>query len=444
MTDITIAIKSPNDAALTWAAGRGMIRYNIAAAKETRATTNNQSNHHAAILLALAAHAGNGKSYAGSGATRTPAGWVQAQIEYWINGTSTSQNDNAPAMLSGYCAQYEMTAVAVIAIAKTTPSVWNSLSASTKARCDLLMKGALVSSVWATSDQNPYVRGGSLASQSERDMRGYPCGRDFNANFSIPMALVAYVVAHYMGLAAADTFLKGFNRTTFAAEVAKARGFWDMWNTFRQDWKGNGSPGPTKAQLELCCRGPVVGGSPTGFRTRGWTLSQLVNVIELEVGKMWSGVIRPGFQRSAGAYGVPEDKAAGRLTKSADFTGLPNNGLTGQATELQTSDANGSRSSMDYCHHGLQATLAALAALAAQGAVPLGNAAIIDILGRMDRGVKDLEYKSTRGYIDYRRGSRDTSNGEWSITRRAAWGLPHMYSAWRDALYPWAFQLRRL
>jgi hypothetical protein len=435
-------VRSPNDAALAWAAAQGFMTFNMAQASETRATTNDQANHHAALLMALAAHAGNAREYTGSGATRTPAAWVRGQIAHWVGGRSTTANDNAPAALSGYTAQYEATCAAVVAIARRTPAVWDGLSAAERSRCDLLMKGLLVSSVWCTSDENPFVSGGTQASLPERDMRGYPCGRDFNANFSLPMALVAHVCANYLGVPEADAFLRGFERAAFAAELRDAGGFWDMWNTFRQNWTANNFAGPTAAQLELCCRGPLAGGARTGFRTRGWTLSQVMNVVDRELGKMWNGVIRPGFQRALGAYGVPEDTAAGRLTNLADFAGLPNEGMTGQAQELQTSDADGSRSSMDYCHHGLQATLACLGALAAQAAAPLGNADMIDVGARMNRGVADLRYKSERGYVDWRRGGRDTRNGEWTIARRAGWGLPHMYSAWEDALRPWFLQPR--
>jgi hypothetical protein len=433
-------VRSPDDAALAWAAAQGYMTFNVAGATETRATTNDQANHHAALLMALAAHAGNVREYAGGGATRTPAAWVRGQIAHWVGGASTTRNDNAPAAVSGYTAQYEATCAGVLAIARRTPAVWDGLSAAQRTRCDLLMKGLMVSSVWCVSDHNPFVSGGSLASQSERDMRGYPCGRDFNANFSLPMAGVAFVCAQYFGVAAANAFLAGFDRTAFAEELRNAGGFWDMWNTFRQDWTSNNFPGPTRAQLETTCKGPLVSGVRTGFRYRGGTLASVMLMVAREVGKMWSGVIRPGFQRAAGVFGVPEDTGAGRLTNSADFAGVPNQGSSGQAQELQSSDADGSRSSMDYSHHGLQATLALVGALAAHDAIPLGSADAIDALNRMGRGVPDLRHKSERGYIDFRRGNRDTN--EWSIARRTAWGLPHMYSGWEDGLRPWFLQPR--
>ena len=348
------------------------------------------------------------------------------QLKHW-----SSDKQTAPAGRSGYPAQYDISFVCAVLLARRTPSVWAALTQTERTRLDLSMKGELVGNCFTTSDNHPYIPGDW---SDLRTIRGYRAGRNVNANYSTPPKLIPHLVAAYMasdggtGAALAQAFLNTFNQEAFAAACAPIAnggigGRNDLWDTYRRRWtsavqieqhgadKANPmGEGPTAAQILSSIRGG--GNATTGlWKCFGNSLYDPRAALQAELNFVWSKVVKIGITGVAGAETGPGVSQAygtkgswtsnvlrGCITDKSAWAGLPNAGETGMEQELDGTDAGGPpgngparRSSMSYAQKGSVTVMMAAAALAAAGAISREEAGWIAANARMQFGVTDLE-----------------------------------------------------
>lgn len=371
------------------------------------------------------------------------------QLKHW-----SSDNQTAPAGRSGYPAQYDISFVCAVLLARRTPSVWAALTPIERTRLDLSMKGELVGNAFTTSDNHPYLPGDW---SRLRTIRGYRAGRDVNANYSTPPKLIPHLVAAYLasdggnGAALAQAFLNTFDQEAFAAACAPvARGGVggrdDLWDTYRRRWTSavqaeqHGADmanpmgeGPTAAQILASIRG---GGTAANGR---WTcygnaLADTRQALQAELNFVWSKTVKVGLTGVAGAETGPGVSQAygtrgswtnnvlrGCVTDKGAWAGLPNAGEVGMEQELDGNDGGGPpgngparRSSMSYAQKGSVTVMMAAAALAAAGAITPAEAGWIAANARMQVGVTDLKYRDRHGHRSYAKGGNTSANEDWT------------------------------
>lgn len=323
---------------------------------------------------------------------QTAAQKLLAQLLYW---TEPGQ-DRLPAGDSGYKAQYEINAVAAIAIAKLIPTIWNdpALTADRKTRLDLAMQGCLAGSAWCMSDANLWM--GSFA--TERTIMGFQSGQNANPNFSSPPKEIIQIASEYLGRSAAAAFLATFDRAAFSAACTAAGGLGKMALVFSRDWtpsqvdtvygKSSGArTGPTRLQLETAVRN-------YSCKIRGVTTADAAVVFAEQLEYNFQKLIRPGvIGRNGSPYGIigayTQNQLRAVLVTEAAWAGLPNAGLVGAPFELDT--VNGGyqpdlRSSMSYVARGVGAVFAGMCAPAAQGLHVGREAQLAEGTARVQRG----------------------------------------------------------
>lgn len=441
-------------------------------------------------LLALATFAGEARAFTTETSafrgSRIPRARLLEHMRHWLDG-------RAPAGRSGYNAQYEAQFVAVAAIMRATPAVWDlapalgGLSAAEKTQIDLVMKGCAIGSLWVVSDQNPYGMG--VLSGRQRTVRGYKAQRGSVPNYSSPPRLIPFVVDGYMRLngTTLQAWLTGFDRDAFAAEVQAAGRLTDLWNTYRQTWTlevmraahpgmiESFGPGPDKAMLHAALRDGFADGR---YRTFGMTLDQSQDMFMGEFERFFSKVVRPGpstyganiplpgrepgpgwatahgLKTSSPLSGIDDTQLRGVLgsanpdgtTNKAAWAGLPNPGAIGMMYELDDVDGGGGgnppiRACTTYAYHGASALANLTAAAAVLGRLDRSDArfaAADGTAGRMRVGVTDFLYRTDNGHREYSKGAQDHPNRDWNLAyiedqgaRFETWkGMWRMIDAW--------------
>ena len=152
----------------------------------------------ASIALAVASHAGNTSA--------------DARLLEQIRFTLTPGNE--PTANGGYPAQHERHATGMFVIVKHTPRIWSMLSATEKARIDLIMKATLVANAFTTSDNNPFVKADTQEYALDGDSN---LNRDWNPNYREGMIGGVLTGMAYFGTAEAKTILADYNHAAFVA-----------------------------------------------------------------------------------------------------------------------------------------------------------------------------------------------------------------------------------
>ncbi|MBA3324856.1 MAG: hypothetical protein H0T41_06175 [Rhodobacteraceae bacterium] len=417
---------------------------------------------HLATIVALAAWAGHTAVFGG----RTAAQRAAEQLTAWAT-------DQAPAARGGVGMQCDLMFANCAALGRATPAVWDAVAPEDRTRIDRAMEGLLVSAAWQNSDNNPFVKAGKRG--AERTITGGDYARSRVPNFTCASVLMPHVVVAYMGLAGAQDFLAGFDRAEFAAGIAAANAngaLDDLQATFDRDWTGGpNGPGPTAAELATAIRQGPDGGP---YRQFGWGLADATASMMREIDKMWGARVRagidpatvrrvpPGVEKRAGEVGVfeqaknPEtpntapgrDAQVARLYDMAAYAAHAHAGMSGMATELDTTDggANGSgggpRSSMSYAVEGCSVVLTACAVLAALNQLDRSGAALRTAFARQDRGVYDLRFRSVHGHRSFAKGGRlwagDGTNSDWDASEAASLQMFELFDVWDLQLKLWA------
>ncbi len=396
---------------------------------------NNDKRIHYPAFLAVASLTGMNNVIGGKTATQR----LTEQLIDWAN------NDRIPTGDSGYRSQYDAGFVAAVAIARLIPSVWNGLTTTQRNRLTAGMKGCMVGSCWQMSLTGAF--GGNF--NQNRSIRGYSSGWYVNPNFIVGAKLIPYVVANFMGVSQATTFLNTFNRANFAAELLSLGGLSGMYNTFNGDWtvarndalQGAASqaigPGPTASQLESAL---------VNWRVKARRSDPELDITqanEMVLGMLnvcFSKVIRVGplgYRTNPNDPGVIDNTRSppqlrGVITNQAAWANLPNAGQMGMWAELDT--VNGGynpdmRSSMSYSLKGFAPFMSLFMALVIQGAINRNFSGLSTALNNMNRGIRDLKYRTENGHLSYAKGGPPSTNNENHPENNASslWALSSKY-----------------
>ena len=317
-----------------------------------------------------------------------------------------------PMAAGGFTAQVDTWYLGALAIASKTERVWNGISASDKAKHDLLALGIAVSSAYCSSSTNPQLAGwtpGKTGYAGVKAMRGQP---DFPLT-----GLPNYSNAPYANLICASTYfgsgntltsmLNSFNLASFRTSLSSA-GLRNMAQTFALTMSG----APTATQLVSSIK------NYRGIKhTRD--LSNLQTLWIDMANYVYSRTINAGLEPPIMVGGVRRGYIA------SNAAGLPNRGQVGMIYEFDGSDAEGLRSSAQYAMLGARATTIALAAMAASGQLNKSDVAFKTAAGKFSRAWIDLKYKTVNGYNDYSHAGKTGPNSDWRNTsaQDTRWGF---------------------
>lgn len=280
----------------------------------------------------------------------------------------------------GYLAQWERTMTGMLAIARRTPRVWDALSADEQHRADLVMQATLVASAYTTADRS--YEGGAAPTGIDGDTNLH---RGWNPNYREGMVGAMIVSTLYLGGgAAAHTFLDAYDHDAFVAAL-EAADLRHLHTTFET------SGAPT---------GDDIAEAITDYRYLGHDLDALPAIFVALTEDTFSGEVACGIEGGLGRD-VGGGVRSGVIVEGCDE--LPNLGAIGQLKELDSSDANGPRSSITYAWDGFKPNLVNHLVLLAYDALPR-DAALDAAMARARIGATDVFYKAEHGYRSYARG----------------------------------------
>ena len=351
----------------------------------------------ASIVLATASFTGN---------TATDARLLE-QIRFTITG------GNEICANGGYPAQHELQVTGMFAIAKQTPRIWNQLTATEKARVDLIMKASLVSCAFTTSNNNPYIN-------SQRTLDGdFNLGRDWNPNYRDGMlGSVLVAMVYFGGPTATQAILDSYDHAQFISQLASSN-LPNALQTFNWKVANPSLPAPTGTDIQ------------NGVRNYKYYLSGLSDYLGIYnslAGDTYGKNVNSGLNNGAGING------SGRIANGA--SALPNPGVAGMLKEFDSSDGGGARSSLEYCYYGYRSHQTNQLVLIIGGYLQKGNSVTDSAAAKLRIGNTDLWYKMQLGYYDYDKGN---NYGFKNFASEQMQAFPYLRSLWEDVLYPYHF-----
>ena len=389
-------VNSPSQSAVDAAKAVTLIRYSDS--YTNGAFTNGAWFGGASIVLAVASHAGN---------TTADARLLQ-QIRYSIVGENTIRAN------SGYPAQHERHVTGMFAIARHTPRIWDQLTAAEKGKIDLIMKAGLVANAFTTSDNNPFILAGSQQYTLDADSN---LDRSWNPNYREGMLGGVLVgMAYFGGPAATESILKNYNHSAFVADLA-AKGLTNPHKVFNWKTANPTSSAPTGSQIESAVR---------NYEYFGSTLADYMEMYMSLVNDTYGRNVNSGLNGGAGIDG------SGKIASGAAT--LPNPGVAGMLKEFDARDANGARSSLEYCYDGFRPHQTNQLVLIIGGYWPRGSADANSAAAKMKIGNTDLWYKIEKGYYSYSKGK---SQGLQDLAFINGRGFSYVRSLWEDVLRPY-------
>jgi hypothetical protein len=390
------ALNSPSQAAVDAAIAASYIRFNRNISGG--AHTDRAFSGGASITLAVASHAGNTSA--------------DSRLLGQIRHTLTPGNE--PTSNGGYPAQHEKHVTGMFVIVKNTPRIWDQLSASEKAKIDLIMKATLIASAFTTGDNNPYIKSGGQQYALDGDSNLH---RDWNPNYREGMIGGVLVGMAYLGGPdAADSFLGNYNHSQFLSQLS-ANNLPNIHETFNWKAANPSSNAPSGSTIENAVR---------TYRYYGNALSNHPRIYQSLLNDTYGAHVNAGLNGGAGING------AGKIASGAAT--LPNPGAPGMLKEFDSVDGNGPRSSLHYAYDGYRPHLTNQLSLIVAGLWAKGSAIANDAAVRMNIGNTDLWYKAERGYIGYAKGK---SQGLMDYpTSGATYGFIYHRAMWEDVLKP--------
>ncbi|WP_367870194.1 hypothetical protein [Luteolibacter sp. Populi] len=350
----------------------------------------------ASIVLAVASHAGNTAADAR----------LLAQIRH------TLTPGNEPTANGGYPAQHERHVTAMFVIVKNTPRIWSQLTATEKARIDLIEKATFIADAFTTSDNNPFVKANGTEYSIDGDDN---LNRDWNPNYREGMiGGVIAGVAYFGGPTGAQAVLSNYSHSAFLAEL-QANNLPNIYETFNWKTANPTSKAPTGSQIETGVK---------SYKYYGSTVADYMKIYDALMKDTYSQKVNAGLNDGAGING------AGKIVTGAAT--LPNKGATGMLKEFDSSDANGKRSSFVYAFDGYRPHMSNQLSLIVSGLWPAGSTIANTAVTRMNIGNTDMWYKAEKGYIGYAKGKAQATVDYPSYS--ASRGFVYNRSLWDDVL----------
>ena len=290
-------------------------------------------------------------------------------------------------------------------LAKRTPAVWTQLSADERARADLLMQALALAAHFCLDDDNDYyvlLDGYSLFHKSwnPNHVEGY-IGAIISASL-------------YFGPDKLDAFFVGFDFDQFmtrleAANFQNIKHCW-TWNPAIRGLMMNGGP-IAVSEKQPIAQGVITRGAGVRnpFSFGGDTLRQPWALHRAQALRLYSKAVRTRVNANAGF-------TSELMHQASAASESPWEGQMGMLHEFESTDWDGTRTSLGYGFEGVMIDLPTATTLKLVGAWRAAEGG--DLLERrMGVGMGDLRFKAHEGYRS------------WSM------GKPHEYN-WEKDLMP--------
>jgi len=355
---------------------------------------------------------------------------------------SAAAAGNAPAF-DAICLWSYCPFSASIALAKATPSVWNSLSDDLRARLTFVMEMYAYLESFATSDDNNYKTGPGLTGNF---------GKGWNPNYRLANVPAIVFAAHFFGdgdmnrgAAKVNEMLHAFDEAAYDRVIAQMDAF--GWNRAKATWTtpgrvhedgtvgtdarhillyGGTTYAPQYAHTEVKKDGGdglgvTNGGKP--YLYHGHTLEQAGEIVKDLLHFNYSG----GAVKSDHHYDVDKDGEAELVAWILDKSTSPYQGQMGMMKEF----ASGNRSSTGYCSHDFQLCVELIAAAYTLGICDAHSDAQLWPMICVGNG--DFLYKNEIGYQGFATGSYGRSTKTHSEENEGAVYFA-VKSLWKTAM----------
>lgn len=298
---------------------------------------------------------------------------------------------NEPEALGGIGGWTHHVPAHVLLLAKRTPAVWAQLSADEKGRADLLMQALALAAHFCLDDDNDYylrLDGWSLNHKT------------WNPNIAEGYADVIVAAALYFGADELDAFFKSFDFDRFIARLDAAN-----FQNIRRGWTW------TPAIKELMMHGGAIAvpadqafaqgivsqgaGVRNTFTLHGDSLHEPWLIFRGQALRMFDKAVRTRVEVGQGP------NTTSRLLHDASAAEVsPWEGQMGMFHEFESTDWNGTRTSLQYAYEGAMIVIPTAVTLKLVGAWDAARGG--DVLERrMGVGMGDLLFKAKEGYLGY-------------------------------------------
>lgn len=383
-------------------------------------------------------------------------------VEHFLSFTSPDQAPNFDASCNWSYAPH----TGAIAIAKTTPTVWNQIPDDIKLRLDTMMKAFAMLESFATSDYNDYQTGPGMLGNYRKT---------WNPNYRLANIPVMVYATHYFGdgdmeagAEIVNSFLKGFDEAAYEEMIGNFLQY--GWNRAYYIWTSEGvrsTDGRTqgKSAKELLISGGQAVGDDTStasdkkvklgtgvgvgnggkdYLYNGYSLSEADGIIRsLLVHNYATGDITKSKPQKSTFNAVKSDHwyiVDGKYQRVAWILGdlkSPYEGQYGMMKEF----ASGDRSSTSYCSHDFVLTTSMIYTCKILGIYNLATDSYQDKNGVLLReaiivGNEDFLFKNEKGYQGYATGSYGVSTSTHSEASEAYASYFALKNLWREIMKP--------
>ena len=277
-------------------------------------------------------------------------------------------------------------------LAKRTPAVWAQLSADERARADLLMQALALAAHFCLDDDNDYyllLDGYSLFHKS------------WNPNHVEGYIGAIISVSLYFGPDELNTFFAGFDFDPFLGRL-KAANFRNIvncwtWNPAMRGLMMHGGPVAVPAD-QILAQGVITRGAGVRnpFTHDGMTLREPWALHRAQAVRLFSKAVRTRVTANA-------EFTSELMHRATAATESPWEGQMGMLYEFESTDWDGTRTSLAYAFEGAMIDLPTAATLKAVGEWRAAEGG--DVLEkRMGVGMGDLLFKAKEGYRSYSQG----------------------------------------
>ncbi len=298
---------------------------------------------------------------------------------------------NEPESLGGIGGWTHHVPAHVLLLAKRTPAVWSQLSADEKSRADLLMQALALAAHFCLDDDNDYylrLDGWSLNHKT------------WNPNIAEGYADVIVSVSLYFGADELNAFFRAFDFDAFIARLDAAnfqnikRGW--TWTPAIKDLMMHGGSIAVPAD-QAFAQGVISRGAGVrnAFTLHGDSLHEPWLIFRGQALRMFSKVARTRIEVGQGPG------TTSRLLHDASAADVsPWEGQMGMFHEFESTDWNGTRTSLQYAYEGAMIIIPTAVTLKLVGAWDAERGG--DVLERrMGVGMADLLFKAREGYLGY-------------------------------------------
>lgn len=330
---------------------------------------------------------------------------------------------NEPESLGGIGGWTHHVPAHVLLLAKRTPAVWGQLSADEKARADLLMQALALAAHFCLDDDNDYylrLDGWSLNHKT------------WNPNIAEGYADVIVAASLYFGADELNAFFKSFDFDAFIARLEAAnfqnikRGW--TWTPAIKDLMMNGGSIAVPAD-QMLAQGVISRGAGVrnDFTLNGDSLHEPWLIFRGQGMRMFSKVARTRVEVGDGP--VTTSRLLNDATK-AEVS--PWEGQMGMMYEFETTDWNGTRTSLQYAYEGAMIVIPTAVTLRLLGVWDPARGG--DVLERrMSVGMADMLFKGKEGYMSYSQAKFYETHWEKNI---APMGADFIVALWQTYFAP--------